>query len=102
MSNKFAVNLLALVVAGAEVAVAGEGDYSERLEETTIIGTKSDAKKVAGSAYVIDQSDLEIFAYSDINRILAQAPVFMFVKRRGMACVLILVSEDQAPIVAAK
>lgn len=74
MSNKFVVNLLALAVAGAQPVLAGEGEYSERLEEITIIGSKEEAKKVAGSAFVLDKSDLEVFAYTDINRILGQAP----------------------------
>ena len=74
MRHSFSVKLLALAVAAAQPVFAGEGDYSERLEEVSIIGTKDDAKKVAGSAFVIDKADLEVFSYTDINRILGQAP----------------------------
>lgn len=74
MRNPFSVKLLALAVAAAQPVFAGEGDYSERLEEITIIGSKEAASKVAGSAFVIDKADLEVFSYTDINRILAQAP----------------------------
>ncbi len=45
-----------------------------RLEEVTIIGSKEKARELPGSAYVLDESDLEIFNDSDINKILQQVP----------------------------
>ncbi len=44
------------------------------METITIIGSKEDAMKVAGSAHVITEEELEKFEYSDINAILRQIP----------------------------
>ena len=46
MRNPFSVKLLALAVAAAQPVFAGEGDYSERLEEITIIGSNSLTRRV--------------------------------------------------------
>lgn len=55
-----------------------EGSYVQAeehtIEETQIIGKREDVIKVAGSAYVIDDLELQKFEFSDINRILRQAP----------------------------
>lgn len=43
-------------------------------EQTVIIGSQHQAKQMAGSAFVIDNTELEKFDYSDIHRILRQVP----------------------------
>lgn len=75
-------------VAGALVffSVPGWAEQAgepERLEEVTIVGTRDQAREMPGSAYVIDQEDLEIFQYSDINRILAEAPGVYLIEEDG-------------------
>jgi Fe(3+) dicitrate transport protein len=45
-----------------------------RMEVMTIIGSREDARELPGSAYVVEQEDLEIFRYTDIQRILNQVP----------------------------
>ncbi|HUH37211.1 MAG TPA: TonB-dependent receptor plug domain-containing protein, partial [Spongiibacteraceae bacterium] len=60
--------VLSVASAGAALAQA------PAIEETQIIGQREDAAKVAGSAYVITEFELQKFEYSDINRILRQAP----------------------------
>ena len=44
------------------------------LEEVTIIGDKSRAQTLAGSAFVMDREDLAVFSFTDINQVLADAP----------------------------
>lgn len=44
------------------------------LEHVVIIGSQDAAKKMSGSAFVIDEAELERFEYSDIHRILRQVP----------------------------
>jgi Fe(3+) dicitrate transport protein len=53
------------------------------LEEVTIIGSKEQAREMPGSAYVVSQKDLEVFNYSDINKILAQVPGVYLVPEEG-------------------
>ncbi len=45
-----------------------------RMEVMTIIGSQEDARELPGSAYVVEPEDLEIFRYTDIQRILNQVP----------------------------
>ena len=47
---------------------------SQMLEEITIIGSKVELDSVAGSAYVINEEDLERFDYVDLRKVLNQAP----------------------------
>ncbi len=53
------------------------------LEEMKIIGSKEQARELPGSAYVLDQQDLEVFNYSDINKILSQVPGVYLVPEEG-------------------
>ncbi|MEP5765060.1 MAG: TonB-dependent receptor [Halieaceae bacterium] len=63
--------LLTAVVAGQPGAVlANEG----LMETVTIIGSKDDAQKIAGSSAVISAEDLAKFQDTDIQRILSQVP----------------------------
>jgi Fe(3+) dicitrate transport protein len=52
------------------MCVAAEGP----IETVTIIGTKEDASRVAGSSAVISAEDLAAFNYTDIQRVLAVVP----------------------------
>jgi len=45
-----------------------------RLEEVTIIGSQADAQELPGSAYVVSETELQKFEYTDINRMVRQIP----------------------------
>jgi Fe(3+) dicitrate transport protein len=47
---------------------------TEVMETVTIIGTKDDASRIAGSGSVLNADDLAKFEYTDIQRILADVP----------------------------
>ena len=53
---------------------ADHAEKAEFFEEITIVGNKQSAQQVTGSAHVISDDDLEIFAYTDIQRILRSVP----------------------------
>ena len=60
------------VVAAAQAERESAEQHS--LEQVVIIGSKADAKAMAGSAFVIDSAEIEKFEYSDIHRLLRQVP----------------------------
>jgi len=68
--------LLSVIVASLApcLAFADHAEKAEFFEEITIVGTKQSAQQVTGSAHVISDDDLEIFAYTDIQRILRSVP----------------------------
>lgn len=67
--------LLAAVEPIATDAAAAANKASQvSMEQVVIIGSESDAQKMSGSAFVIDEAELEKFEYTDIHRILRQAP----------------------------
>ena len=68
LSMKCLVGVVALVSADAAFA------ENSVLEEITIIGSRTDARDVSGSAYVVNEEDLERFDYVDLKKILAQTP----------------------------
>ena len=45
----------------------------DAIEQTFIIGTKSDAKQLTGSAHVVDEEDISAFQYTDLTQILKGA-----------------------------
>jgi len=47
---------------------------NEAIETVTIIGHKADVADIPGSAHVIDSEELEVFAQSDILRVLRSVP----------------------------
>lgn len=55
-------------------AFADHAEDAEFFEEVTIIGNQELANKITGSAHFISDEDLEVFAYSDIQRILREVP----------------------------
>jgi Fe(3+) dicitrate transport protein len=75
MSANFSFRpISALLLAGLAASVAPALNANPQLKEVLIIGGKDQAKAIPGSAYVIDEKEMEKFAYSDINRVLAQVP----------------------------
>ena len=70
-------NRLFLMVAASLspfMAFADHAEKAEFFEEITIVGNKQSVQQVTGSAHVISDDDLEIFAYTDIQRILRSVP----------------------------
>lgn len=55
-------------------ASADDAEKAEFFEEITIVGNSERASKITGSAHFISEKELEIFAYSDIQRILRSVP----------------------------
>ena len=81
----------ALAVAIAAMPLASLGDVatqkqgtppeSLKVEQVTIIGERLD--KLAGSAYVVDELELEKFEYTDIHRMVRQVPGVYFQEEDG-------------------
>lgn len=53
------------------------------MEVVEIIGSKQDAKEIAGSASVITEEDLETYEYTDIHKILSNVPGVNFRPEEG-------------------
>ncbi|MCX2979368.1 TonB-dependent receptor [Halieaceae bacterium IMCC14734] len=70
MSNKYGV----LSALGLSLLSLQVGAGTEVMETVTIIGTKDDASRLAGSGTVLNADDLAKFEYTDIQRILADVP----------------------------
>ena len=68
------VAALAALAAIPARATAQEASSSVLLEGIVVTGSPASASKVGGSAVYIDRKALDAFAYSDVNRILRQAP----------------------------
>ena len=49
-------------------------EEAEDMEKISILGSKEKALTLPGSAYVIDEEDLERFKHNDIHRILKDVP----------------------------
>jgi Fe(3+) dicitrate transport protein len=54
------------------------------IDEVTIIGTRAQAHTLPGSAWVIDEQTLEVFQYTDINRVLAPVPGVYAIEEEGL------------------
>lgn len=78
---------LASVLSALPAAAAVSSPPSPRSqppEEVTIIGSREQARTLPGSAWVITQEDLEIYQYTDINRVLGQAPGVYAIDEEGL------------------
>ncbi len=77
--------LLAVAVATASVSSvqAQEPRGAAVLETVTIIGTREDARRIAGSSAVITAEDIARFQDTDIQRILSQVPGVYFREEEG-------------------
>lgn len=62
------------VILAAAIAAVSISAQAERVEETLIIGSKDDARKIAGSGAVIDDQQLRLEAATDINQLLKTVP----------------------------
>ena len=76
-SLSFKIKPLVVSVATVMSAFAAAEDTKTKqqtryMEEITIVGTQTD--ELAGSAFSVDKERLEVFNFSDINQILAEAP----------------------------
>jgi Fe(3+) dicitrate transport protein len=69
-----AISLTLVLIMIAPALLANDTDAESFLEEVTIIGNRSEAEKVAGSAHFIGPEELEKFNYSDIQRISREVP----------------------------
>lgn len=81
MKTAFHLNIVASAVVLGLVSTAPafaeestKNSDSDDLDTITIIGNSSSALKVAGSAHVVTEADLEEFKYSDVNRAIRQVP----------------------------
>ena len=77
MKPTFRLSLLAsAIIVGmtSTSSVLAEEKASDDLEVITIIGDSSNTKKIAGSAHIVTEAELEQFKYSDVNRAVRQVP----------------------------
>lgn len=68
---KFAVFLTTLALLSCQVASSNDKTF---MEEITIVGDRSDSHQITGAAQYIGEAQLQEQSYSDIQRILRQAP----------------------------
>ena len=74
--RNMSLGLMLAVTSSVAVATAIEKNKASQisLEQVVIIGSKDEARTMSGSAFVIDEAELEKFQYTDIHRILRQVP----------------------------
>lgn len=68
---KLAVLLLATILVACQAAFATDASF---LEEITIVGKRTDTHQITGAAQYIGEAQLQEQSYSDIQKILRQAP----------------------------
>ena len=73
-SKKIMRPVLSLFALGGLTWIPIAHSDEQMLEEITIIGRSVELDSVSGSAYVIDEEDLERFDYVDLRKVLNQAP----------------------------
>lgn len=56
------------------VTLADHAERAEFFDEITIVGNKDAANKITGSAHFLSDEQLEVFEFSDIQRILREVP----------------------------
>ena len=66
--------LLTLAISAVSIAPVNAQQQSDSIQQVTIIGSKQQAQKIAGSAHYIGTEKLRQFAYSDIQRIVREVP----------------------------
>jgi Fe(3+) dicitrate transport protein len=66
--------LLTLAVSAVSTSLASAQQQDDAIGEVTIIGSKEQAQRIAGSAHYIGSEKLAQFAYSDIQRIAREVP----------------------------
>jgi Fe(3+) dicitrate transport protein len=73
-SKKIMRPVLSLFALGGLTWIPIAHSDEQVLEEITIIGNSVELDSVSGSAYVIDEEDLDRFDYVDLRKVLNQAP----------------------------
>ena len=80
--SKIAIAIVLISASSYSMAQNSESEDAE-LETITIVGSKEDARKVSGSASLLNSEDLEVFEYTDIHKILASVPGVNFRPEEG-------------------
>jgi Fe(3+) dicitrate transport protein len=75
--HRFVLVIIASIVASFSFAEV------VNIEVVEIIGSLEDAKKIAGSASVITEEELEVYEYTDIHKILSNVPGVNFRPEEG-------------------
>ena len=60
--------------AGPSETGAGEGDYDVMLDEISIVGSPESRERLGGSAYVVDEEELERKEFDDFHRAVRAVP----------------------------
>jgi len=71
---KHATLLLTLAISALSTSLVHAQEQDASIEEVTIIGSREQALRLAGSAHYIGSDKLAQFAYSDIQRIAREVP----------------------------
>ena len=79
-----AFSLFAAQAGLATAQTTPEKTPSRLPEEVTIIGTRQQAQELPGSAWVIDEEALRTYNYTDVNRVLAEAPGVYAIEEEGL------------------
>ena len=66
--------LLTLAISAVRASLANAQEVDGTIEEVTIVGSREQAQRIAGSAHYIGSDKLAQFAYSDIQRIAREVP----------------------------
>jgi Fe(3+) dicitrate transport protein len=66
--------LLTLAISAVSTSLASAQEVDGAIEEVTIVGSREQAQRIAGSAHYIGSDKLAQFAYSDIQRIAREVP----------------------------
>ena len=76
------ITLTALIMLSVTSAISAN---DEGVESVTIIGSKDDARNLAGSGTVLSEEDLNKIVDTDIHKILSAVPGLYFRTEVGMA-----------------
>ena len=71
---KHATLLLTLAISALSTSLVYGQERDNSIEEVTIVGSREQALRLAGSAHYIGSDKLAQFAYSDIQRIAREVP----------------------------
>lgn len=77
---KTTTSLAILSIAQSNLALADEEEKQKKdynkivMEKVMVVGSDDNRSKIAGSAQIINQEQLDNYSYTDINRILKQVP----------------------------
>ena len=84
MPNKFALPKLRPVLLGMLLAGSSNLTMAQELEEFLIIGSREDARKVAGSGAVIAPDQIRVEIATDINQLLKTIPGIYIREEEGL------------------